>query len=591
MLRQPIVVVLGQVDAGKTSLLDKIRSTKVQQREAGAITQAIGASEIPTEVINSLCKTSLEKMKINLLIPGLLFIDTPGHEAFSNLRQRGGSIADIAVLVVDITKGIEPQTLESMDILRKNKTPFIIAANKVDSLNGYQSEKGNKINSIAQSLANQNQSALNNLDRLIYSLVGQLYENGFSAERFDRVSDFTKQILIVPVSARSGDGVPEVLMYLAGLAQKFLEGRLQAHESEEGKAKILEIREEKGIGKVIDAVLYSGSINSNDEIIFATSTGPVQAKIKALLRPKSMDEMRDPREKFIRTQLVLPAAGVRISCESAESALAGSSLYVVRSSQTALLANEQINSEIKSAIFNAENKGIIIKADALGSLEAILEIVADAKIPVRSAGIGNPSRKEIIEAFSVGEQDRFLGVVLAFNVSITPEVQELSETSNVKIFHSQVIYNLLESYTRWIEQTKSEEKKQAFSNLITPSKFVLLKDHCFRASKPLVVGVEILEGTLKSGADILDSSGTKIGQLKQIQKDKQAVANAKKGEQVALSIEGPIFGRTVNYQDVLYVDVPKNDQLELEGKYLQALSEEEKNLLKEIKKIKGLRVF
>ncbi len=590
MLRQPIVVVLGQVDAGKTSLLDKIRSTKVQQREAGAITQAIGSSEIPTEVINALCKDSLDKMKINLAIPGLLFIDTPGHEAFSNLRQRGGSIADIAVLVVDLAKGIEPQTIESLEILKKNKTPFIIAANKVDAIDGFQTNK-EQVSSIAQSLTIQSKSTLNFLDQQVYSLVGQLYEKGFSAERFDRVYDFTKQIIIVPVSARSGQGVPEVLMYLAGLAQKFLEGRLQAHESEEGKGKILEIREEKGIGKVIDAVLYSGSVNANDQIIFATSTGPIQSKIKALLRPKSMDEMRDPQEKFIRAQLVLPAAGIRIACDSADLALAGSSLYVIRNESTKTLAIEQINSEIKSAIFSAENQGLIVKADALGSLEAILEILADANISVRSAGVGNPSRKEVLEAFSVKEQDRFLGAILAFNVTIADDVQELADSSNVKIFSSQIIYTLLESYTRWVESTKSDEKKQAFSNLITPSKFILLKDHCFRASKPLVVGVEILEGTLKSGADILDANGNKIGQLKQIQKDKQAVQSAKKGEQVALSIEGPVFARTVNYLDVLFVDVPKEDQLELEGKYSQALSEEEKQLLKEIKKIKGLRVF
>jgi len=141
MLRQPIITVLGHVDHGKTTLLDKIRKTAIAAKEAGGITQAIGTTEIPTNVIKTLCGKLLERFKIKLIISGLLFIDTPGHEAFTTLRKRGGSIADLAILVIDINEGIMPQTIESLEILKVSRIPFIIALNKIDRIKGWTSAK------------------------------------------------------------------------------------------------------------------------------------------------------------------------------------------------------------------------------------------------------------------------------------------------------------------------------------------------------------------------------------------------------------------------------------------------------------------
>ena len=141
-LRQPVVVVLGHVDSGKTSLLDKMRGTAVQSREFGGITQHIGASLFPIETIKDITGNLYERIsKYETQIPGLLVIDTPGHEIFANLRMRGGSAADIAILVVDVNKGLEAQTIESIEILRKRKVPFVIALNKVDMLSGWSMKK------------------------------------------------------------------------------------------------------------------------------------------------------------------------------------------------------------------------------------------------------------------------------------------------------------------------------------------------------------------------------------------------------------------------------------------------------------------
>ena len=138
-IRQPIVCVLGHVDTGKTLLLDKIRKTSVQAREAGGITQHIGASFFPVDTLKQLCGPLLFMVKGEIEIPGLLVVDTPGHEAFTNLRKRGGSVADIAILVIDALRGFETQTYECIEILKARKTPFLVATNKIDRIPGWNS--------------------------------------------------------------------------------------------------------------------------------------------------------------------------------------------------------------------------------------------------------------------------------------------------------------------------------------------------------------------------------------------------------------------------------------------------------------------
>ncbi len=585
-LRQPIVCVLGHVDHGKTSLLDSIRSTKVQSREAGAITQAIGASEVPIGVVKEVCAPVISKLPIAFTIPGLLVIDTPGHEAFANLRRRGGGIADIAILVIDITKGIEAQTREAIEILREYKTPFIVAANKVDAISGWHAYEGE---SFSSSFAKQRPDVQARLDEKIYALVGQLYEYGFSAEQFDRVTDFTKQLVIVPESAKTREGLPELLLYVAGLAQKFLEKRLSA-EGKAGKASILEVREEKGLGKTLDAILYDGQISQGDRIVFASIQGPVESKVKALLKPKPLDEMRDPSEKFKSVPSVYAAAGVKIACESADKALAGSSLFVVSSDEEANAARTALESEVQSIVLHSENAGVMIKADALGSLEAITKLLALEKVPIRSAEIGSPSKKDVLESSSVRSQDKELGVIFAFNVPVDSDVQSLAEGAGVKVFKENIIYNLLEGYSRWKGDAKAAEKKEAFAKLVMPAKILLLPHSCFRVSNPAVFGVEVLEGTIKKESRLMRQDGSIVGTIEGIQHEKEAIESAKRGQQVAISMPEPFYGRQVKEKDELYSDVSREDVKIIEEKYLQSLSQGEKELLKEIKRIKGISV-
>jgi translation initiation factor 5B len=282
-LRTPIVVVMGHVDHGKTTLLDKIRGTAVAKGEAGLITQHIGATEVPLRVVQDFCNS---RFGAEFQVPGLLFIDTPGHHAFTSMRSRGGSLADLAVLIVDINEGFQPQTIESLTILKRFKTPFVVAANKIDRIGGWLPVPNAPF---AKSLKAQSNRVVEELDTRLYELVGELYKYGFDGDRYDRISDFTRTIGIVPISAVTGEGVPDLLMILVGLAQKFLKENLKLTATGPGVGTILEVKEERGLGTTLDVILYNGEFKSGDTVIVGTAHEPVITKIRALLKPKPLE--------------------------------------------------------------------------------------------------------------------------------------------------------------------------------------------------------------------------------------------------------------------------------------------------------------
>ncbi len=585
-LRQPIVCILGHVDHGKTSIADAIRQTRVAAREIGSITQHIGASEIPLTAIQEFSKDVLAKLPIQFTIPGLLLIDTPGHDAFTNLRRRGGAIADIAVLVVDATKGVEPQTIEAIEILKEYKTPFLVAFNKVDAVSGWNASG----KTFAESWAGQPQRVQEQLDAALYQLIGKLYEFGFNADRFDRVEDFTKQILIVPVSAKTKQGLSELLLYVAGLAQRFLEKRLTLHASEPAQGSVLEVKEEKGLGTTLDVILYDGVLRAGDTIAFSTTQGPRTGKVKALLKPKALDEMRDPRQKFASVAEVSAASGVKIACECADIALAGSSVYGVLP-ETQETITRKLAEEFREVVFESDKDGAVLKADSLGSLEAIIKLFAQHGIPLKRAGIGKVSKNDIALAQAIGQNHPFLGVVFSFHQKTDEDILKLAEAEKVPVFQEGIIYNLLEGYTRWKDEKQAEAKREAFSSLVLPAKIRILPGHVFRVSGPCIVGVEVLEGRIRKGYPLINDKGQSIGSVRAIQENKKPVEEAGKGKQLAVSLDGAVFGKNLLEKQDVYSDVTKEGAKLLEGKYASALSPGEADLLAQIKKIKGFIAF
>jgi translation initiation factor 5B len=580
-IRQPVVAVLGHVDSGKTSLLDKIRGTVVQAREVGGITQHIGASFFPIDTIKQICGALFAKLGTDVKIPGLLVIDTPGHEVFANLRMRGGSAADIAILVVDVTKGFEAQTHESVEILKSRKVPFIIALNKIDMLPGWR--KSNSM-FIIESLKQQQQGVADDLDQRLYSVVGTLSRLGFNSEAFYRVKDFTKEVAIIPVSAKTGEGVPELLAMLVGLTQQFMQKKLEV--SDVARGIVLEVKEEVGLGPTVNVILLDGKIKQGDSIVVAKRDDVIVTKAKVLLLPKPLDEMRDPRDKFVHVEEVAAAAGVKIASGDLDGVLAGSPVYVADISSDVGALKSLIESEVKSIVINTDKVGVVVKCDTLGSLEAVTEMLKKNEIPIRIADIGSVTRRDIVEASAVKEKDRYLGVVLAFNVRMLQDAEEESAARSVKVFNEQIIYNLVRGYTDWAAFEKEREESTLFASLITPCKFVFLKGFIFRRNNPAIFGVEIKAGRLKQKSVVMSEEGKEIGTVHQIQDKGKNMDEAKKDMQVAVSMSEPTVGRQVNEGDVLYT-VPSSDDVKLLlDRFRYRLNEEELKVLDEIVEIK-----
>ncbi|MBI2208284.1 translation initiation factor IF-2 [Candidatus Woesearchaeota archaeon] len=572
-IRQPIVAFLGHIDHGKTSLQDFIRSTSIVQTEAGKITQHIGSSSIPLPTIKKICGKLLETLKLSITIPGLLFIDSPGHAAFTNLRKRGGNLADIAILVVDVNEGIMPQTLECIEILKQYKTPFIVALNKIDLLPGWQS----KSIFLIQNVSSQPESVQKILDTKLYELVGKLSELGLNSERFDRIEDYTKQIAIIPTSAKTGEGIPELLMVLTGLAQRYLEKKLNINVDGNAKGTILEVKEEKGIGTTLDVIIYDGTLRQNDVIVIGTLTEPIGTKIKTLLEPLPLKDMKDKKTKFQNVKEVSAVAGVKIVAPGIDEVVSGMPLRSCNASDAGKV-KEEIKKEVEEVIVKTDLQGIVIKADSLGSLEALLKLLKEKNIDVKKASIGSISKKDISDAQISYEQDPLQSAILGFNASLVPGV---SVPKNVKVITNNVIYKLIEDFEKWREEERKKQETGEIDLLVRPCKLQLMKGYVFRQNNPAVVGVDVLFGTLKVNTPLMKKDGNKITEVKSIQQDQENVEKAERGKQVAISLPRVTVGRQINENDILYSAVPEQDFKKFK-ELKKHLTQEEKELLKEI---------
>jgi len=576
-LRTPIVVVMGHVDHGKTTLLDKIRGTAVAKGEAGLITQHIGATEVPLSVVQDFCGS---RFGGEFQVPGLLFIDTPGHHAFTSMRSRGGSLADLAVLIVDVNEGFQPQTIESLGILKRFKTPFVVAANKMDRIGGWRPTPNAPF---AKSMKAQSERVVEELDTRIYELVGELYKYGFDGDRYDRIPDFTKTVGIVPISAVTGEGVPDLLLILVGLAQKFLKENLKLTSSGPGVGTILEVKEERGLGTTLDVILYNGEFKSGDTVIVGTAHEPVVTKIRALLKPKPLAEIRS-EERFLPVKHVVAASGVKISAPKLENALAGSTIRVVESPEEIEALTQELKSELEAVRVDAESEGVILKADTIGSLEALVGELKAKNVAIHFADVGPISRRDVIRAAAIN--DPLLSVILAFNVEILPDAISEIQKTNVPVFPSDIIYTIIENYEAWLDEQKMRIEQERLEAVIRPGAVRLLPDCVFRQSKPAIVGVQIVGGIIRTQVNLMREDGANVGEVKGIQARNENVGSATVGQEVAISIDGPTVGRQIHEGDILYVNIPEKHARIVELELKPKLAEDEREVLEDFLEIK-----
>jgi translation initiation factor 5B len=581
-MRQPIVCMLGHVDTGKTSLLDKIRGTAVQLREAGGLTQQIGASYFPFDTLVAITRQLMQNVNFTVKVPGLLVVDTPGHEAFANLRSRGGSVADIAILVVDAMHGFENQTYESLTILKSRKVPFIVAANKIDRIDGWVSEENRPF---MKAYNAQSKWVKEDLDNRLYSMMGTLSREGFSSERFDRVRDFTKNVAIVPVSAKTGEGIGELLAVLIGLTQQYLEQKLQVIEGP-AMGTVLEVREEVGLGITLNAIIYDGTLNADDTIVIGGKEGPITTKIRAILVPQPLDEIRDPRKKFNSIREAHAASGIKIAAPDIDDAIPGSALIAVGGEMTLSRAVEEVASEMERLRVQTDNVGIILKTDTLGSLEAIVESLRQREVPIRIADIGDVSRRDVVEAMSVKHEEPLYGAILAFNVKILPDAEREAHDNKIQVFWNDIIYNLMDDYVRWMEEEREAKARKEFDELVKPGKIEIMDGYIFRRAKPAIFGAKVLGGQITPNVNMINVEGSRIGRISQIQDRGEAISRADEGQEVAVAMPQPIVGRHIKERDVLYVDIPERHAKQLRTKFAGRLTEKQAEALKELVELK-----
>jgi len=564
MIRQPIITICGHVDHGKTTLLDSIRGSCVAEKEAGLITQKISFTLFPSEYIEKRC----ESMKGKLKIPGFLFIDTPGHAAFTNLRKRGGSLADIAVLVVDINEGIMPQTKEVIQILKAGKTPFVIALNKIDRISGWKKQSENMKENIEKQAIHTKEL----FDEKLYTFMSALNFQGFNGELFYNIDDFTKKIALIPCSAKTKEGLKDLLAALCGLSQKFLEKRLEVGRTARGI--VLEVKKEKTIS-YLECILYDGKLSVKDEIAIAGFDKTTITKIRLL--QEAMPLCRG----YENAGEIRAASGFRMQVIEKDEILPGMPFMIFKGNK------EQIEKEFKKELTESiklDKEGIIVKADSLGSLEALLTLLRQASIKVSKAGIGSISKQDILTGKAILEKNEAEGVILGFNVEIDKEIDE-KDSKNIKILTNEVVYKLIEDLVKWQGEKRKEIEKRKLERLASPCRLHILHNFVFRDSKPAIFGVKVEVGKLKPGSNLINSNGEEIARTKSVQKDGKNVDWAVKGEEVAISLPGITFSRQLKDENVLYADISE-EQFRNFKKNKNILGSGDISLLQELAQIK-----
>lgn len=571
-IRQPIVTVAGHVDHGKTSLLDRIRGTTVASGEAGGITQKISFTLMPRERIIQNCPMFSGENSSRLEIPGFLFIDTPGHAAFTNLRKRGGGLADLAILVVDINEGIKPQTAEVIQLFKSNKTPFIIALNKVDNIGGWREISPD----LKTNIDSQSQNVKSDFQEKLYTFIGALSSHGFEAELYYEMQDFTKKVALVPVSAKTGEGINELLMMLCGLCQKFLKGNLALGTKTRGI--ILEIKKEKTT-EYAESILYDGEINSQDQIAIANFSGgrPIITKIRTL------EEIKPLSNKYGVVEMASASTGLRMQLSEKEEILPGMPFLLYKNNEEEIM--KEFNKEI-GEIIKVDGSGIILKAESLGSLEAAITLLRQANIRILKAGIGSINKSDIISARANLEGDSpENAVILGFNSYLDSDAKEILPV-NIKVISGEVIYRIIDELKKWQEERRGQILKEKLLELASITKIEILHKYVFRNSNPAIFGIRVMGGKIVPNLKLIDEKGEEVGRIKGIQEGKESIKEAGEGAEVAISVPGQNFERHIKELRYLYSDMGAKQYKQLKENK-EILTESEKRIIDEIGRIKN----
>jgi translation initiation factor aIF-2/yIF-2 len=591
-LRSPIICIMGHVDTGKTKLLDKIRRTNVQEGEAGGITQQIGATFFPDIALKD--QTKKVDPDFDIEVPGLLIIDTPGHESFNNLRARGSSLCDMAILVIDIMHGLEPQTVESLEMLKKRRCPFVIAMNKIDVL--YQWQSGNYI-AVRDSFKTQNDSVTQEFESRKNKILLQLAERGLNCELYWQNEEPTKYFNIIPTSALTGEGVPDLLYMLLNFSQNYLSRKLE-HDTEELQCTVIEVKNIEGLGTTIDVVLVNGTLRADDTIVLAGINGPIVTTIRALKTPQPMKEMR-VKNVYIDHPSISTSMGVKICAPGLEEAIAGTELRVVGPDDDLEEIKEEVGDfESFFGEFEKESEGVYVKASTLGSLEALLCFIKDEmKIPVFDFGIGEIHKKDVKKALIQKEKSHpEYALILAFDVPVNKDAKAQAEKDDVPIFTADIIYHLQDKFKQHMEKINEGKKQESKAVAVFPVILQIDKNLIFRKKDPMILGCSVVSGQLRVGTPLCvpEKENVEIGRVGSLEINKKPVTIARKGDMVCVKIEQTTMqshitlGRHFDHTNQLYSKITRESIDVLKANFRDEMSKDDWELVKGMKTILGI---
>ncbi|KAI8984932.1 hypothetical protein BD414DRAFT_523018 [Trametes punicea] len=599
-LRSPICCILGHVDTGKTKLLDKIRQTNVQEGEAGGITQQIGATYFPVEAIKTKTAVMNKDGKQEYKIPGLLIIDTPGHESFTNLRSRGSSLCNIAILVVDIMHGLEPQTLESLRLLRDRRTPFIVALNKIDRIYGWEPTPDNDFRS---SLAKQSRAVQRQFEDMVKKIIIAFAEQGLNAVLYYENKNFARNVSIVPTSAVTGEGVPDMIMLLVNLTQQRMSDRLMY--LSELECTVLEVKVIEGLGTTIDVILSNGILREGDKIVVCGLNGPIVTQVRALLTPQPLRELRI-KSQYVHHKEVKAALGVKIVAPDLEKAIAGSRLLVVGPDDDEEDLMDEVMSDLTTLLnsIDKSGRGVCVQASTLGSLEALLDFLKTSKIPVSGINIGPVHKKDVMRAATMLEKAKELACILCFDVPVDKDAELLAEQMGIRLFKADIIYHLFDAFTAYNQEIMEAKRRDAAPQAVWPCRLKIIAAFCKR--DPIILGVDILDGTLRVGTPIcvvkVDPETQKkeiidLGKITSLEinhKSYDIVKKSQAGGGVAIKIEHAVyqsakmFGRHFDEKDELYSHITRQSIDVLKASFKDQVTNEEWLLIKALKPASNL---
>jgi len=593
-LRSPICCVLGHVDAGKTKILDKIRRTNVQLGEEGGITQQIGATYVPMEAIKKETAVLNEKLKLKYKIPGLLIIDTPGHESFNNLRSRGSGLCDIAILVVDILEGLENQTIESLNLLKMRRTPFVVALNKIDQLTEWKSTPNTPF---MKTFKKQGKNTLKHFESRVKRIIMEFAEQGLNAVLYHENRDFKNYVSLVPTSAVTGEGIPDLLLLMTQLTQTFMAKKITY--KDELECTVLEVKVVPGHGTTIDVVLVNGVLRYNDTIVVCGLNGPIVTQIRALLTPKPLREMR-VKGDFIKHNEIRAAQGVKIAANGLEGAIAGSELLVAKPGDDIEELKEEVMKDLENlkSRISKEGKGVCVQASTLGSLEALLCFLNSVDIPVSGVNIGPVYKKDVMRAAVMLEHAPEYALILAFDVPVAKEAEELAEQMGVKIFTATVIYHLFDKFTAYMEEYRRKKKEESQAQAVFPCVLQIMDENVFHKRDPITCGVDIKEGKLKLQTPLVayfppdkenpEPKFLDLGRVVSIQKDKVPIKEASQGDKVAIQIDSGksiMYGRHFDYRNIVYSKISRESIDVLKENFKDEITHDDMVLIQKLKKI------